>query len=243
MDSKNYFLNHEFTPSRIKYPFSWVGHIPFAAWIINDINPKIFVELGTHSGNSYFAFCESVYQNKLSTKCYAVDLWSGDNHSGNYSDTIFKDVNEFNAKRFANFSTLLKSSFDDALKVFQDKSIQLLHIDGLHTYEAVKHDFYSWLPKLDNEAIVIFHDIAIQDKGFGVPSWHDSAGVGCDCQALPRLLRRPRPGAGAAAMDCVPESNAFIVARIGAVNMSAVAVGSGVRRGIAFSGRCVFNLS
>jgi O-antigen biosynthesis protein len=158
----------EFIPSRIAYPFSWVGHLPFASWIINEINPKIFVELGTHSGNSYFAFCESVYRNKLFTKCYAVDLWSGDLHSGNYPEFIFKSVNQFNTKRYANFSTLLKSTFDDALKNFPDKSINLLHIDGLHTYQAVKHDFYSWLPKLDNDAIVIFHDIAVQEKGFGV---------------------------------------------------------------------------
>lgn len=157
-----------FTPDLLQSPSAWLGHLPFAAWVIHEVSPKIFVELGTHYGHSYFAFCQSVVEASISTKCYAVDTWQGDEHAGEYSEDIFTKVNGYHEEKYANFSRLLRMTFNNAVNYFSDESIDLLHIDGLHTYEAVRDDFYTWLPKLAPGAVVIFHDINVKERDFGV---------------------------------------------------------------------------
>jgi O-antigen biosynthesis protein len=157
-----------FSPYSLQFPDAWIGHLPFASWLIRSFEPQIFVELGTHSGNSYFSFCQATMEGNIETKCYAVDTWQGDEHAGNYSDEIFQQVNAYNQEHYASFSRLLRMTFDEALSYFSDGSIALLHIDGLHTYEAVKHDFESWLPKLASGAVVLFHDTNVRERGFGV---------------------------------------------------------------------------
>lgn len=162
------FTAASFTPYSLQSPNAWVGHLPFAAWIIQEISPKIFVELGTHTGNSYFTFCQSIVEAGLATKCYAVDTWQGDEHAGRYSDEIFAKVNTYHQEHYAEFSRLLRMNFDDAVAYFADGSIELLHIDGFHTYEAVRHDFETWLPKLAPGAVVMFHDTNVRERNFGV---------------------------------------------------------------------------
>ena len=162
-----------FTPLSLQFPKAWIGHLPFAAWVIRDRAPMIFVELGTHSGNSYFSFCQSVLESEIATKCYAVDTWQGDAHAGQYDEEIFAIVNAHNHERYAGFSNLMRMLFDDAVAYFADQTIDLLHIDGLHTYEAVRHDFETWLPKLAPGALVLFHDTQVRESDFGVWKFWD----------------------------------------------------------------------
>lgn len=147
---------------------AWLGHIPFAGWLIEATRPRVFVELGTHYGDSYFAFCQAVKRNALPTCCYAVDTWQGDEHAGEYGEEVFAHVRRFHDAAFGTFSNLMRMRFDQALEHFSDGSVDLLHIDGLHTYEAVKDDFETWLPKLSERAIVLFHDTNVRQGDFGV---------------------------------------------------------------------------
>ncbi len=156
------------TPERLGKPSAWWGHVPFAFWITAACKPRVLVELGTHYGVSYAAFCEAVAQSGLETRCYAVDTWVGDPHGGFYGDEIYNELKDFHDKRYASFSELLRKNFDEACGSFEDGTIDLLHIDGYHTYEVVRHDFETWRPKLSERAIVLFHDTNVRWDDFGV---------------------------------------------------------------------------
>ncbi len=164
-------------PWRLTDIRSWHGHIPFAFFLVQAVKPEMFVELGVHKGDSYCAFCQAVRDSSIKCKCYGIDTWKGDRQSGLYDEEIIRDLKQFHDTRFSDFSTLIRSTFDDALFRFDDASIDILHIDGLHEYQAVKHDFESWLPKISHRGIILLHDTNERQGDFGVwKLWEELSG-------------------------------------------------------------------
>lgn len=147
---------------------NWSGHLPFANDLIRCVRPQLLVELGTHYGESYFGFCQAVAEHNVGCVCYAVDTWMGEAHAGYYGEEVYTDVESYNRANYDKFSYLLRTTFDAALSQFAPDSIDILHIDGLHTYEAVAHDLYGWLPKVRPGGIVLLHDIRTRHGDFGV---------------------------------------------------------------------------
>ena len=151
---------------------AWVEHAPFAMWLVTKLKPRRIVELGTHSGFSYFAMCQAVQEAGLDTDCFAVDTWVGEEHAGFYSEEVFDNVRRENQK-YQDFSTLLRKTFEEALDDVEDGTVDLLHVDGRHFYDDVKQDFEGWIPKLSSRAVVLFHDTVVQQRGFGVYKYWD----------------------------------------------------------------------
>lgn len=147
---------------------AWAGHIPFLQLLIHIFEPKSFVELGVFNGTSFLAGCEASRKYGTSTACVGIDTWKGDPQLGYYNgDMLFQNLSALVAERYPG-SRIIRSTFDDAVDGFDEGSIDLLHIDGLHTYDAVSHDFHTWKGKLTGRSVVLFHDTGERQGDFGV---------------------------------------------------------------------------
>jgi glycosyltransferase involved in cell wall biosynthesis len=164
------------------------------------------VELGTHGGYSYFSFCQAAKDHSTGTVCHAVDTWQGDEHAGYYcGEHLFSQLQNYNRAHFSAFSVLQRMTFDKAAEMFEASSIDVLHIDGLHTYEAVKHDWETWLPKVRPGGIVLFHDTAVRERDFGVwRLWEELAAK------YPSFAFTHSAGLGVLCNGAVPVDNPFL---------------------------------
>lgn len=154
----------------------WNGHRLFAYDLVRFLKPQLYVELGTYWGTSFFTVCQAVKDAQLMTRCVAVDCWEGDSQTGPYGGNVYETVCKIRQDLFASINTeLIRSYFKDAVDKIADASIDLLHIDGLHTYEAVKEDYETWYPKLADNGIILFHDIADSCEYGSVKFWHELA--------------------------------------------------------------------
>ncbi|NNC81493.1 MAG: glycosyltransferase [Acidimicrobiales bacterium] len=147
---------------------AWWGHLPFMFSVVDLMRPRRFVELGTHFGASFFAAAQAAKRLDFPMEAIAIDSWEGEYHTGGYDESVYESVVRVIDDRGYENVTLLRMLFDEGAAEFAESSIDLLHIDGLHTYDAVKHDYETWIDAVVPGGLVMFHDIRVHQKDFGV---------------------------------------------------------------------------
>ena len=125
------------------------NHHEFLEGLIEEL-PKdmIYVELGVKLGQSLsYIVVEALNQNKNIT-AYAIDPW-------NNEDTYKLFLK--NIEPIKDYVTVVKSYSNKEFIKFEDNSIDLLFVDGDHSYEGVYEDCINWYSKVRH--IMLFDDI------------------------------------------------------------------------------------
>jgi Methyltransferase domain len=160
-------LSPAVVPARVVQS-AWLEHGPFAFWIVDAIRPRLIVELGSHAGYSFCCFCEQLDRSGIAGRAIAVDTWQGDEHAGAYSDAVYDDLETYVGATYPGRAELKRMTFAEALPSVAKGSVDMLHVDGRHFYDDVVEDFTSWIPKLSDRAVVLFHDTQVRERDFGV---------------------------------------------------------------------------
>ena len=157
-ENRRYSKIHTLTEVGAAGEFTWRDHRLFADWLIRRKEPETVVDLGVDYGYSTFCFALPGIGH-----VYGIDSFEGDEHAGvkKTYDFVLKKKDELELDNV----TFIKGFFDDVVKTW-NKQIDILHIDGLHTYEAVKNDFEKWTPFLKENGVILMHDTMVE--GFGV---------------------------------------------------------------------------
>jgi hypothetical protein len=149
----------------------WSGHRRFAYDLMLNLEPSLTVELGSHFGVSFFAMSQAMKDHALLGRLVAIDTWEGDEHAGSYGNDVLLSFEDLRSSLFGNInSEIMRMRFDEAVESFEDGSVDVLHIDGLHTYEATKEDHETWQSKLKENGVILFHDVA-EVTGYGTSSY------------------------------------------------------------------------
>jgi predicted O-methyltransferase YrrM len=114
---------------------------------------NVIVEIGSYLGASSVILAIGAKQ--TNGHLYCVDTWQNDAMSEGKRDTYGQF--QTNTNNLTKWITPKKGYSEDIAREFLDK-IDLLFIDGDHSYDSVKNDLDIWLPKLNENAWVIMHD-------------------------------------------------------------------------------------
>lgn len=133
-------------------PSAWIGHEEFAIWLVNRLLPKTIVDLGVDYGFSLF----SLALPRIG-QVYGIDSFEADAHAGYHQDN-YDVVMRFKHKHSFDNVHIIKGWFEEVSKTWT-QPIDILHIDGLHTYKAIMEDWNNWQHFVREDGVTIMHDV------------------------------------------------------------------------------------
>jgi predicted O-methyltransferase YrrM len=136
--------------------------------------PRVIIEIGTAKGGTFFLLASVAAPNAL---LISVDL-PGGQYGGGYKP---ERVSLYRAFARAQQRIVLiqgdsgdPETFNQVRKVLAKASVDLLLIDGDHTYGGVSRDFRGYGPLVHNGGLIALHDIAPhRDLSVGVKQFWD----------------------------------------------------------------------
>lgn len=131
--------------------------------LLNNRNiPLVGAEVGVDSATT----TEYILRMCPLVSIYAIDPWTA------YSDVLSENISQEHQDKhyqqsvdkltpYGDRVSIVRMTSMDAVKLFDDCSLDFLFIDGSHNYENVLEDLIHWYPKLKLTGLLSGHDIGV----------------------------------------------------------------------------------
>lgn len=103
----------------------------------------VCVEIGSNEGRS------STYIAQVAKRLTCVDVFASKNIRENFIRNMAEFTNVF----------VCVGNSSVAAGIIDDRSVDLLLVDGSHVYEDVRDDIHFMLPKMKIDGVIVFHDL------------------------------------------------------------------------------------
>jgi predicted O-methyltransferase YrrM len=138
-------------------------------WLVEEHRPKNVLEIGTCAGGTLYCLCRLAEPDGT---IVSVDLPSG-SFGGGYTEERADEIRMLFPREDQQLHLLREDSHSSATlakveSILAGRQLDLLFIDGDHTYEGVKSDFEMYSPLAREGALIVFHDILEHPPKLGV---------------------------------------------------------------------------
>ena len=125
--------------------------------LFKELGYCIGAEIGTYSGS--FAITLSINNPKI--KLYCVDAWSTYDGLNDYTNAEYlTDIYKLAAQRLKPYKgvEIIRKLSMDAVKQFDNESLDFVYIDANHEFPYVAEDIFHWEKKVKPGGIISGHD-------------------------------------------------------------------------------------
>ena len=127
---------------------------------VRRLNPQTVLEIGTHRGGTLYLWARLARPDAI---LISIDL-PGGKFGGGYSPFRAPIYRRFAQERqklhLMRADSHRDSTLEETKRLLSGRPIDLLFIDGDHTYEGVKKDWEMYSPLVRSGGLIVFHDVA-----------------------------------------------------------------------------------
>lgn len=130
----------------------------------NQLGFNVGAEIGVAEGNYSIQLCDA---NPL-LKLYAIDSWGLEDPISHH---LRIDAYQTAQQKLSPYNiTLIRKFSMDALKDFEDSSLDFVYIDANHRFDYVVYDIIEWTKKVKKGGIVSGHDYVVANQCGVIPA-------------------------------------------------------------------------